>query len=141
MAMVRPDVERQLPLVRRGYDPYEVQRLMGALSNEISALVSLNGELRQRLAKAERPLHSVPDVPDSPDLEQARRYAAELVAAAEREGNTIRQRARIDADRIVELAQQRAAEIEQQHELVAGQLKAAQEQIAQLVRLLEQRAP
>jgi cell division septum initiation protein DivIVA len=141
MALVQGDVERQLPIVRRGYDPYEVQRLMGALSNEMRALAATNMELKQRLARAERPLHAVPQPPNSPELDQARRYAAELLAAAEREGNTIRQRARLDADRIVELAQQRATDIEHQHDLVAQQLKVAQEQIVQLVRLLESRSP
>ena len=128
---------------------------MGALSNEMRALAAMNVELKQRLARAERPLHAVPEPPDSPELDQARRYAAELLAAAEREGNTIRQRARLDADRIVELAQQRATDIEAQHQLVAElvkqgldenqlvaeQLRAAQQQIAQLVTLLERRAP
>jgi len=141
MALVQGDVERQLPIVRRGYDPYEVQRLMGALSNEMRALAATNLELKQRLARAERPLHAVPTPADSPELDHTRRHAAELLAAAEREGNTIRQRARLDADRIVELAQQRATDIEHQHDLVAQQLKVAHEQIAQLVRLLETRTP
>lgn len=141
MALVQGDVERQLPIVRRGYDPYEVQRLMGALSNEMRALAATNVELKQRLARAERPLHAVPEPPDNPELDQARRYAAELLAAAEREGNSIRQRARVDADRIVELAQQRAVDIEHQHQSVAEQLRVAQEQIARLVTLLERRAP
>jgi cell division septum initiation protein DivIVA len=141
MAAVQGDVERHLPIVRRGYDPYEVQRLVGALSNEMRALAATNTELKQRLASVERPLRVALEPPDGPALEETRRYAAELLAAAEREGNSIRQRARIDGDRIIELAHRRAGDIEQQHEVVAQQLRAAQEQIAQLVRLLEQRAP
>jgi cell division septum initiation protein DivIVA len=114
---------------------------VGALSNELRALADANAELKHRLASLERPLRIAPEPPATPALDETRKYAAELLAAAEREGNSIRQRARIDGDRIIELAHQRAGDIEQQHEVVAQQLRAAQEQIAQLVRMLERRAP
>ena len=141
MAVVQSDVERQLPIVRRGYDPYEVQRLVGALSNEMRALAATNIELKQRLSLAPPTLQRSFEPAPTPALDEARRYAAELIAAAEREGNTIRQRARMDGDRIIQLARQRADEIDQQHTVVAEQLKVMQAHIAQLVRLLEQPAP
>ena len=39
----------KLELVRRGYDPYQVQRLVGTLATELKALVAENDALRARL--------------------------------------------------------------------------------------------
>jgi cell division septum initiation protein DivIVA len=141
MAVVQGDVERQLPIVRRGYDPFEVQRLVGALSNEMRALTAANQELKLRLAGASLRAPLAATAALTPELDEGRRYAAELIAAAEREGNSIRQRARIDADRILELAHQRADEIDRQQVATAEQLRVAHAQIAQLVALLDHRAP
>ena len=48
MLIVPSDTQR-MPLVRRGYDPYEVQRVVGELTSEIGALRRANAELRRRL--------------------------------------------------------------------------------------------
>ena len=48
MVIVPSDTQR-MPLVRRGNDPYEVQRLVGELTSEIGALRRANSELRRRL--------------------------------------------------------------------------------------------
>jgi ABC-type transporter Mla subunit MlaD len=48
MVIVPSDTQR-MPLVRRGYDPYEVQRVVGELTSEIGALRRANAELRRRL--------------------------------------------------------------------------------------------
>lgn len=42
----------KLELVRRGYDPYQVQRLVATLATELKALVAENDALRARLADA-----------------------------------------------------------------------------------------
>lgn len=46
----------RLELVRRGYDPYQVQRLVSTLSLELKALTAENDELRRRLNEAPRKL-------------------------------------------------------------------------------------
>ena len=48
MVIVPSDTQR-MPLVRRGYDPYEVQQVVGELTSEIGALRRANAELRRRL--------------------------------------------------------------------------------------------
>jgi cell division septum initiation protein DivIVA len=137
MAVVQTDVERQLPLVRRGYDPYEVQRLVGVMSNEMSVLTRRNEELRARVVELQHLASPSHPSPGGPGVDDARRHAADLVAAAEREGNAIRHRARIDADRILELATERADEIRKQQAITADQLRVVQAQLAQLATLLE----
>ncbi len=42
----------KLELVRRGYDPYQVQRLVSTLATELKALVAENDDLRARLNDA-----------------------------------------------------------------------------------------
>ena len=42
----------RLELVRRGYDPYQVQRLVSTLATELKALVAENDALRARLHDA-----------------------------------------------------------------------------------------
>ena len=42
----------RLEIVRRGYDPYQVQRLVSTLATELKALVAENDALRARLNDA-----------------------------------------------------------------------------------------
>ena len=47
------ELDQQLEIVRRGYDPHQVQRLVGSLAGELKALASENAGLREQLAAAE----------------------------------------------------------------------------------------
>lgn len=42
----------ELELVRKGYDPYQVQRLVSTLATELKALVAENDALRARITDA-----------------------------------------------------------------------------------------
>ena len=44
------ELDQQLEIVRRGYDPHQVQRLVGSLAGELKALAVENAALREQLA-------------------------------------------------------------------------------------------
>ena len=138
MVTVPNDLQQRLPLVRRGYDPYEVQRVVGDLTNEIAALQRANAELRRRLTEAsssESPPPVVADVVPHPDevLHDARLLAQRMLEQAAFEAETLRTAARHEADHIMSEANQHRADVQQQHHRIGEQLRAAHLQISTLL--------
>ncbi|MDO9174584.1 MAG: hypothetical protein Q7V62_07235 [Actinomycetota bacterium] len=144
------DLDHNLELVRRGYDPHQVQRLVGALRDELKAVATENAELRAHLADPSAPVPAAtPEsvtrlaTPASDEaiavwasdtlemlaasranlarvMEQADVDGAALVAAAEQEAATIRESAEAEAARILEEATTRAGETVSQAERQAA---------------------
>ena len=138
----RNDVDSELELVRKGFDPSQVQQLVGQLSAELKTMAAENDRLRGRMAE----LEAAPPPPPAPgagsadifahwsketnDLldaarasissvtEKATTDAAAAVAAGETAANAIRQRAQLDAEGVMADARQQAertlADAEQQ---------------------------
>lgn len=144
------DLDHNLELVRRGYDPHQVQRLVGALRDELRAVATENAELRAHLSDPSTP---VPDAtPESSTraatpatdaaiavwasetlemlaasrtnlahvMEQAEVDSSALVADAEQEAAGIRDSAEAEAARILEQATTRANETVSQAERQAA---------------------
>ena len=137
MATVPSDLQQRLPLVRRGYDPYEVQRVVGDLTSEIAALQRANHELRQRLIAAtprELPPPTEPAALDPNEvLHDARLLAQRVLEQAAHEADAMRTAARHEADRIMSDANQHHAHVLHQHHGLADQLQAAHLQISTLL--------
>jgi len=119
------DVDSELELVRKGFDPSQVQQLVGQLSAELKTVAAENDRLRGRMAE----LEAAPPPPPAPgaastdifahwsketnDLldaarasissvtEKATTDAAAAVAAGETAANAIRQRAQLDAEGVM----------------------------------------
>ena len=125
-------MDNDLELVRRGFDPTQVQQLVGQLSTELKSMAEENDRLRAKVAeleKAPRPVAGTPnDVfehwsKETNDLldaarasiasvtEKATADAAAALAAGETAATTIRQRATLDAEGIVAAARTDAAAI------------------------------
>jgi cell division septum initiation protein DivIVA len=125
-------MDNDLELVRRGFDPAQVQQLVGQLSTELKSMAAENDRLRTKVAeleKAPRPVATTPnDVfehwsKETNDLldaarasiasvtEKATADAAAALAAGETAATTIRQRATLDAEGIVAAARTDAAAI------------------------------
>ncbi len=127
------DMDNDLELVRRGFDPAQVQHLVGQLSTELKTMAAENDRLRTRVTELERmpppPPNAAPsDVfahwsKETNDLldaarasiasvtEKATADSAAAVAAGETAGIAIRQRAQLDAEGIVSEARHQAAGI------------------------------
>ena len=74
------ELDQQLEIVRRGYDPHQVQRLVGSLAGELKALAVENAALREQLAAAEaRPA----EPPSHEAQEKAAQQSTAALAAAE----------------------------------------------------------
>lgn len=145
-------MDNDLELVRRGFDPSQVQQLVGQLSTELKAMSAENDRLRAKVAeleKAPRPVGGTPnDVfehwsKETNDLldaarasiasvtEKATADAAAALAAGETAATTIRQRATLDAEGIVAAARTDAAAIVAGAETEKARLEAeAAEEVA-----------
>jgi len=131
-------MDNDLEFVRRGFDPAQVQQLVGQLSSELKTMASENERLRARVAELEQtpatptPLTAPPaahgdiltfwgqqtnELLDAARnsiasvTEKATTDAAAAVAAGETAGAAIRQRATLDAEGIVSGARHQAAGI------------------------------
>jgi cell division septum initiation protein DivIVA len=123
-------VDNDLELVRRGFDPSQVQQLVGQLSSELKTMAVENDQLRARVAELERNSPAPTSANDifahwsreTNDLmaaarasiqsvtERATADAAAALAAGETAATAIRQRAQIDAEAILAEARRQAEE-------------------------------
>jgi cell division septum initiation protein DivIVA len=124
-------VDNDLELVRRGFDPSQVQQLVGQLSSELKTMAVENDQLRARVAELERNSPAAPTTAndifahwsrETNDLmaaarasiqsvtERATADAAAALAAGETAATAIRQRAQIDAEAILAEARRQADE-------------------------------
>lgn len=138
-------MDNDLELVRRGFDPSQVQQLVGQLSTELKTMAAENDRLRARVAELEKappPVGSTPnDVfehwsKETNDLldaarasiasvtEKATADAAAALAAGETAATAIRQRATLDAEGIVAEGRSSAAIIVAEAEAVKARLEA-----------------
>jgi len=127
-------MDNELELVRRGFDPAQVQQLVGQLSTELKSMATENERLRARVSELEHApeasgASTAPDdvfsnwVKETNDLlaaarssianvtEKATADAAAAIAAGETAGASIRQRAQLDAEGVVSEARHQAAGI------------------------------
>jgi cell division septum initiation protein DivIVA len=126
-------VDIDLELVRKGYDPAQVQDLVGTLSNELKALTAENDRLRAQLSEQPPAASSPSAVEPEPDVfdhwsnetnalltaaresiaavhAAAETDAAAVVATAETEAAEIRHQAQLDAELVLGEATRQAAE-------------------------------
>ena len=115
-------VDNDIEMVRRGFDPSQVQQLVGQLSGELKTMAAENDQLRARVAELEASARPVPTTSndifthwskETNDLmdaarasirsvtERATADAAAALAAGETAATAIRQRAQIDAEGIL----------------------------------------
>lgn len=139
-------MEDEIELVRRGFDPGQVQQLVGQLSAELKTLAAENDRLRARIAELEQSsapqgttdifghwsretneLMSAARASIAAVTEKATSDAAAAVAAGETAANAIRVRAQLDADAMIAEARRQA----EQTALAAAAAKAATEAEAQ----------
>jgi cell division septum initiation protein DivIVA len=125
------NVDNDIELVRRGFDPSQVQQLVGQLSGELKTMAAENDQLRARVAELEASARPVPTTTndifthwskETNDLmdaarasirsvtERATSDAASALAAGETAATAIRQRAQIDAEGILAEARRQAEE-------------------------------
>lgn len=121
------NVDNDLELVRRGFDPSQVQQLVGQLSAELKTMAAENDRLRARVGE----LEAAPAATTPSDIfgmwsketnalmdaarasiasvtDKATADAAAALAAGETAATAIRQRAQIDAEGIVAEAKRQA---------------------------------
>lgn len=125
-------MDSELELVRKGFDPGQVQQLVGDLSAELKTMAAENDRLRARVAELEQRPPSAPSTPDdvfglwsqetnalldaarssiASVTEKATADAAAAVAAGETAAAAIRQRGQLDADGLVAEARKQSAAI------------------------------
>jgi len=147
------DLDRNLELVRRGFDPTQVQRLVGSLSDTLKALTAENETLRERLAeveerkaapKASSPADDVISVwsRETTELLDAARHnvarvmeratadGEALVVRADAEAAAIREKAAADSERVNVLAAKRSDEIVSDANVKARTIVGDAEQLA-----------
>ncbi len=139
----------QLELVRRGYDPEQVHRVMTTLSTELKTVAADNERLREQLEV----LNAAPPSPtidvfaewsrETNELMEAARHnvervmakanadAAALTNTANADAASIRAAAKSDADRVLEAARTEAAEINAEVVAVRSNAHAEAKQIVQ----------
>lgn len=137
MAAGASESEQRLPLVRRGYDPYEVQQLIGQLQSEIGALQRANAELRRRIDEFEHAGTPLPITKSLPDpevvVDDARRLAERMLEQAAFEAAELRRSARLEADQVMSDANRHRDEVRLHHRTIGEQLQAAHVQISALL--------
>ena len=143
-------MDNELELVRRGFDPAQVQQLVGQLSTELKSMASENERLRARVSELEHApeasgasgASTAPDDvfshwgKETNDLlaaarssiatvtEKATADAAAAIAAGETAGASIRQRAQLDAEGVVSEARHQAAGIVAEAEAAKAAIEA-----------------
>lgn len=140
-------MDNELELVRRGFDPAQVQQLVGQLSTELKSMAAENERLRARVTELEHApvvtgASTAPDdvfthwSKETNDLlaaarssiatvtEKATADAAAAIAAGETAGASIRQRAQLDAEGVVSEARHQAAGIVAEAEAAKAAIEA-----------------
>jgi cell division septum initiation protein DivIVA len=121
------DQATELELVRRGFDPAQVQHLVGSLAGELRTMATENEQLKARVTELEQiPRSAAPgDIFEhwstettalmdaarasiSRVTEQATADAAAALSAGEVAANAIRQRAQLDAEALLASARKQA---------------------------------
>jgi cell division septum initiation protein DivIVA len=140
----------QLELVRRGYDPEQVHRVMATLSAELKAVAADNERLRADLER----LNAAPPSPnvdvfaewnrETTELLQTARNNVErvmakanadataLTDAARADAASIRATAQADADRVMQAARAEAAEVNAEVVVIRSEAHAEAKQIVQI---------
>lgn len=112
-------MDTDLELVRRGYDPAQVQELVGTLSSELKALTAENDRIRAQLSELQQ---ATPPTAPTPDPDVFEHWAAEtnsLLAAARVSIAAVHAQAVIDAAAAVAAAEAEAVEVRHQAQLDA----------------------
>jgi cell division septum initiation protein DivIVA len=143
-------LSEQLELVRRGYDPEQVHRVMTTLSTELKTVAADNEILRAQIDE----LNAAPPSPtidvfaewsrETNELLEAARHnvervmakanadAAALTDTANADAATIRAAAQADADRVLQAARAEAAEVNAEILVVRSDAHAEAKQIVQI---------
>jgi cell division initiation protein len=109
------DIQRQsFDRSFRGFDPEEVRTFLTTLSDEVAALQREKDEVERQLRQLEQIVneHREREAMLKNTLLTAQRAAEDIRESARREGETIVKQAEIQGDRLLELAQARAHEVE-----------------------------
>jgi len=108
-------MKTELSVVRRGYDPAEVQQLVGELAGELKVLADESDALRARIAELEQqPVAATETAPAAPDNDVFAHWSRETTAlldAARSSVEAVRLQAAADADAIRASAQAEADQI------------------------------
>ena len=98
----------------RGFDREEVRTFLATLSEEVAALQREKDELERQLRQLEQIVneHREREAILKNTLLTAQKAAEDIRESARREGETIVKQAEIQGDRLLELAQSRAHEVE-----------------------------
>jgi cell division initiation protein len=109
------DIQRQSFTRRlRGFDTDEVRAYLGLLAEELGALQADRDTLARRVQQLDTELHEhrERELILKNTLLTAQRVSEEIRDSARRQGETITKEAELQADRLLELAQSRANEIQ-----------------------------
>jgi cell division septum initiation protein DivIVA len=106
-------MKTELSVVRRGYDPAEVQQLVGELAGELKVLADESDALRARIAELEQQPAAEPAAaaPDNDVFAHWSRETTALLDAARSSVEAVRFQAAADADAIRASAQAEADQI------------------------------
>jgi len=109
------DIQRQSFGVRfRGFDPDEVRAFLGAVAEEMAAAQRERDEIEQQLRHLELIVneHREREAILKNTLLTAQKAAEDIRESARREADTVVKQAELQGDRLLELAQGRAHEVE-----------------------------
>ncbi len=115
MKLSPSDVQRQNFGVRfRGFDPDEVRAFLAAVAEEMAALQRAKDEIEQQLRHLEQIVseHREREAILKNTLLTAQKVADDIREIARREADTVVKQAEMQGDRLLELAQARAHEVE-----------------------------
>src|SRR5512139_3985242 len=115
MKLSPSDVQRQTFGVRfRGFDPDEVRAFLAAVAEEMAALQRVKDDIEQQLRHLEQIVgeHREREAILKNTLLTAQKAADDIRESARREADTVIKQAEIQGDRLLELAQGRAHEVE-----------------------------
>ena len=115
MKLSPSDVQRQNFGVRfRGFDPDEVRAFLAAVAEEMAALQRAKDEIEQQLRHLEQIVgeHREREAILKNTLLTAQKVAEDIREIARREADTVVKQAEMQGDRLLELAQARAHEVE-----------------------------
>jgi len=115
MKLSPSDVQRQAFGVRfRGFDPDEVRAFLAAVAEEMAQLQRAKDEIEQQLRHLEQIVgeHREREAILKSTLLTAQKAADDIRESARREADTVVKQAELQGDRLLELAQARAHEVE-----------------------------
>jgi cell division initiation protein len=115
MKLTPSDVQRQAFATRfRGFDPDEVRAFLAAVAEEMAALQREKDRIEQELRHLELIVneHREREAILKNTLLTAQKAAQDIREAARREADTVVKQAELQGDRLLEMAQSRAHEVE-----------------------------